>query len=86
MDITKPLRKGVFLALKIGEVKRWYWVKHERLSNFYYKYGRIGHGDRQCEEPIIEGQRNYEDWIRVNGDGRRLYSKSQEVDKRARWR
>ena len=80
IDISKPLRRGIFLALNQGEIKRWYWVKYERLPNFCYNCGRLGHGERSCDEPIVEGKKHYGDWMRVNGDSRRLCSQSQDTD------
>ncbi|XP_042987325.1 uncharacterized protein At4g02000-like [Carya illinoinensis] len=48
LDISKPLlrRKKVLLGDGQG-----YWVRftYERLSDFYYQCGHLGHGHRDCD-------------------------------------
>lgn len=42
IDITKPLRRGVVIRLNNG-LERWAELKYERLPNFLFHCGIIGH-------------------------------------------
>ncbi|TXG53122.1 hypothetical protein EZV62_022291 [Acer yangbiense] len=48
LDIYKPLKR--WLRLKLGKYEKVTMVglKYERLSEFYFTYGRIGHGNKEC--------------------------------------
>uniref|UniRef100_A0A803M2D0 CCHC-type domain-containing protein n=1 Tax=Chenopodium quinoa TaxID=63459 RepID=A0A803M2D0_CHEQI len=49
VDINKPLRRGMKIAVESGCTK-WIGFKYERLGDFCYYCGRIGHTDKDCEE------------------------------------
>ncbi|XP_021770650.1 uncharacterized protein At4g02000-like [Chenopodium quinoa] len=49
VNITKPLRRGMKVVVETGSTK-WVGFKYERLGDFCYYCGRIGHTDKDCEE------------------------------------
>lgn len=52
IDITKPLKKGFFLKRRDKE-DLWIKFKYERLSDFCYVCGLIGHGLNDCMEKSV---------------------------------
>lgn len=50
IDISQPLKRG--LVVKIGSNAKESWVKitYERLPEFCYVYGLVGHVKSECEE------------------------------------
>lgn len=50
VDITKPLITGFWIPRK-GMPNTWAWIYYEKLQDFCYKCGRLGHGRKDCEEP-----------------------------------
>uniref|UniRef100_A0A803MW53 CCHC-type domain-containing protein n=1 Tax=Chenopodium quinoa TaxID=63459 RepID=A0A803MW53_CHEQI len=49
VNINKPLRRGMKIAVEDGCAK-WIGFKYERLGDFCYYCGRIGHTDKDCEQ------------------------------------
>ena len=49
IDLTKPLKAGIFLPIK-DKHHAWVQFKFEKLGDFYYKCGRIGHDRTLCNE------------------------------------
>ncbi|KAF7130102.1 hypothetical protein RHSIM_Rhsim10G0077300 [Rhododendron simsii] len=47
IDVTKPLKKGFFLK-RVNEEDLWVKFRYERLSNYCYGCGRIGHTQNDC--------------------------------------
>lgn len=47
IDITKQLRRGIMIVM--GGRKLWIVIKYERLPNFCYTCGRIGHVEMDCD-------------------------------------
>lgn len=69
-DITKPLRRKMKMKKQGSE---WFWVKfkYERLPNFFFLCGIIGHRERFChllfEGANEETERPYGSWLRATG-------------------
>ena len=53
VDITKPLLKGFFMC-KAGKPDTWATFQYERLSDFCYNCGIIGHSHTECKEECGE--------------------------------
>ena len=49
IDITKKLLRGKKITIENDE-QYWVYFKYERLPNFYYICGKLGHGEKECQE------------------------------------
>uniref|UniRef100_A0A803N1L7 CCHC-type domain-containing protein n=1 Tax=Chenopodium quinoa TaxID=63459 RepID=A0A803N1L7_CHEQI len=49
VNINKPLRRGIKVVVDSGHAK-WVSFKYERLGDFCYYCGHIGHNDKDCDE------------------------------------
>lgn len=47
LDVRKPLLRGTKFFMGDGE-SCWVRFSYERLPNFCYFYGYLGHGDKDC--------------------------------------
>lgn len=70
IDITKPLHRRMKLKSKGGD---WFWVdfKYERLPNFCFFCGILGHSDKLCPK-LFEGMsmdlgKPFGAWLRATG-------------------
>lgn len=70
IDVTKPLKHKMKIKKTGGE---WIWIdfKYERLPNFCFICGILGHGDRFCPK-LFEGyhtdtEKSYGPWMRATG-------------------
>lgn len=57
LDLSKPLSKGFFLK-RAEEDDLWVKFKYERLSDFCYGCGRIGHSVNDCTELGFDNEHN----------------------------
>jgi hypothetical protein len=74
VDLTKPLKRGSKLNFQGKEI--WVDYKYERLPNFCFACGRIGHQMRDCEDiedhdevqysELEEKQQAFGPWLRVS--------------------
>lgn len=48
VDISKPLKKGFFLR-RVKEEDSWVRFKYERLLDFCYGCGMVGHAVNECK-------------------------------------
>ncbi|KAI8017637.1 Uncharacterized protein LOK49_LG04G03106 [Camellia lanceoleosa] len=55
INFEAPLLSGFFLKFQDG-TQHWIACQYEHLCRFCRKCGRIGHTDRQCATPFLEGQ------------------------------
>ncbi|OMP01185.1 Zinc finger, CCHC-type [Corchorus olitorius] len=51
MDIRKPLVKG-FWTDRFDRGRVWVDLKYERLGDFCYNCGKLGHTDKSCDKEI----------------------------------
>ncbi|KAL2941778.1 hypothetical protein RDABS01_030128 [Bienertia sinuspersici] len=85
LDIEKPLRRGLKIATSKGSSK-WVDIKYERIGDFCYYCGRLGHIDRDCltnngEEDKPENMvYKYGPWLRASPI-KRYRSSHSESDK-----
>ncbi|XP_024642377.1 uncharacterized protein [Medicago truncatula] len=59
IDLRNPLKRGI--VLKYQKRSLWIFFKYERLPNFCYKCGRIGHQMKECEEETGQDGEGYTD-------------------------
>jgi hypothetical protein len=74
LDLTKPLKRGSKLHFQGKDI--WVDYKYERLPNFCFVCGRIGHQMRDCEDledhdqedfsEAEEKDQNYGPWLRAS--------------------
>lgn len=71
LDISRPLLRGFMLRTTGIEGKTWVSVRYERLPEFCYICGRIGHvaKDCKCEGTNNQQRQNFEfgTWLRFQG-------------------
>ncbi|KAF5464301.1 hypothetical protein F2P56_014388 [Juglans regia] len=72
LDVCCPLPSVKRLCLRNGEVL-WVHLKYERLPNFCYYCGKLGHSDRDCELWVLKRALFEKDgfpygvWLRAEG-------------------
>ena len=72
LPISKPLRRGAFLASADGE-RTWCKFKYERLPLFCHYCGMLGHDIRHCTKHFTAAKQSgevkcqYGDWMRASG-------------------
>ena len=68
IDIGKPLMKGVFIKLGAEEGKSWVAFRFEKLGDFCFACGRLGHGESECPDkdatPSRDGKGEFGGWMR----------------------
>ncbi|KAI8003399.1 hypothetical protein LOK49_LG08G00886 [Camellia lanceoleosa] len=71
INIDKPLRRGLKLALG-GQESVWIMLQYERLPNFCFHCGLLGHSVRDCGNRLLEGAHReevrlqYGPWLRAD--------------------
>ncbi|KAL3504445.1 hypothetical protein ACH5RR_034286 [Cinchona calisaya] len=68
IDISQPLMRG--LVVEMGGVSKWIEFKYERCPNFCFKYGIIGHNEKDCFQGT-EGMANkissqFGNWLKAS--------------------
>lgn len=68
--MNKPLRRGTNLTVGAEEEDRWISIPIEKLEDFCYKCGRLGHVLKECEEEGSEDDQDlqYRGWMRESGN------------------
>ncbi|OMO96966.1 hypothetical protein CCACVL1_04733 [Corchorus capsularis] len=66
MDVERSLLGGFWLPRKNGH-KIWAEIRYEKLGDFCYKCGKLGHIEKTCdkEEVIEAGKKMYGPWMRT---------------------
>ncbi|KAL0356430.1 UNVERIFIED_CONTAM: hypothetical protein Sradi_4089900 [Sesamum radiatum] len=70
IDITKPLKRALKIRMVLGD-EQLITFTYERLPNFYYLCGCLGHLSRQCEIQLQDGfcdpggNTPYGNWLRA---------------------
>lgn len=69
IDITKPLKTGFFLPIE-KNVVTWIQFWYEKLNDFCYSCGRLGHGHKNCNQSedtkgVLDPRKAYGPWLRV---------------------
>lgn len=62
IDISKPLRRGMKIRSSEGKYL-WYPIRYEKLLDFCYDCGMIGHSSRACDNRSTVHQNQYDDWL-----------------------
>lgn len=71
VDLTKPLRRGAMTLTGPGKTIKVFF-KYERLLDYCYLYGHLGHSIRDCDKHIDEDDEeedppsNYGSWLRAS--------------------
>lgn len=72
VDVTKALKTGVFIKNKDGS-NRWLTFKYERLSDFYFGCGKLGHVINGCDFKLndeidsLDPRMAFGTWMKPNG-------------------
>lgn len=72
LPIEKPLRRGGHVVNPEGK-KFWVTFKYERLPNFCFRCGVLGHDEKHCPNTSTDNSdspRQYGDWLRANGNSK----------------
>lgn len=86
LNLNNPLKKGVNMGSKVDGI-HWVDFRYERLPNFCYYCGIIGHNKEACNKRTSDAERgkneskNLGPWLRTNVGGRRIESASSWEDK-----
>lgn len=69
IDITKPLQRGILIKPGGDQESVWICIQYERLTDFYYCCGRIGHVMKDCRDLTLEKGKDAENfqfggWLR----------------------
>lgn len=48
IDVQMPLKRGIFLRKGEGNAEKWIMVRYEKLPDFCYGYGLLGHTIKEC--------------------------------------
>lgn len=72
MDITKPLRRGFMINLKDSRELCWVTIRYERIPDFCFNCGVIGHVVKDCLSKRNEENDNKEEyefgmWMKFQG-------------------
>ncbi|KAL2904606.1 Gag polyprotein [Bienertia sinuspersici] len=70
IDVGEPLRRGMKISTSTSGSK-WVDIIYERLEDFCYYCGKLGHLDRDCKEMMIEEEKKemvyrYGPWMRAS--------------------
>ena len=69
IDIRKPLRRGIKLTVGSRKEDQWFQIQYERLPNFCYGYGVLGHIVEDCDKEFAKDKpKQYGDWLRAKGN------------------
>ena len=77
IDITKPLRRGVALFSAKRKRTEWYEIRYEKVPNYCYSCGIIGHSSIECPTPAVrdaDGLLPYGKDLRVSDDRKKKNS------------
>ncbi|KAM7492897.1 hypothetical protein LguiB_027506 [Lonicera macranthoides] len=77
VDVLKPLLRGVKMEVPTSPEPIWIPFKYEKLRDFCYGCGRLGHGVRECWYQSVSSCANekglqYGEWLRVTSNGPRF--------------
>ena len=65
INTLKPLRAGCWLPRE-GDKETWVEFRYERLQDFCYKCGRIGHANTECSfDAALGGNAGFGDWMQA---------------------
>lgn len=73
IDIRKPLRRGVLLKVGSMADEKWIPITYEKLPDFCYGCGKLGHVVKECDVhvPVSDTPYQYGTWLRTPNSTRR---------------
>lgn len=82
LDISKPLRRGFMLRSEESEKAYWVTIRYERIPEFCFQCGIIGHVAKECKGKGCNEEENNSNfefgmWMRYQGFNR--FWKSSEI-------
>uniref|UniRef100_A0A803MZD7 Zinc knuckle CX2CX4HX4C domain-containing protein n=1 Tax=Chenopodium quinoa TaxID=63459 RepID=A0A803MZD7_CHEQI len=88
LALNKPLRRGVEIAMTFNSVK-WIDIKYERLGEFCFFCGKLGHIDKEFHDHELEQDEKivnqYGPYLRASPNRRRNIISMAEKEKQKAW-
>ncbi|GMN35437.1 hypothetical protein TIFTF001_048454 [Ficus carica] len=60
IDVSRPLRRGATVQLGSNDATVWTSFKYERVPDFCFGYGRIGHGRLECADEKVRNMKFFD--------------------------
>ncbi|KAM1732004.1 hypothetical protein ACFX11_017813 [Malus domestica] len=85
VDSLKPLTTGCWLPMDNNN-ESWIEFRYERLQDFCYRCGRIGHSNTECTfEPVKGSMAGYGEWTKTPQNHWRLTRGNEDMQELLEW-